>query len=224
MPLNNREPQFACHFCDRGFQVDGFTARPCATRYHVGCIRMGAPFTTRLTKEEGLFCPKDFANQQQFICEACTVCSVIKEELGWDPHHEVLLMLERARLVDTANKWAKGTLKAYQSKYNIITGFVSDFEVPVLPTTQLDHPPNGPSIRLMWTHERYSLYPADWRRKQGLKEETIKFGTIRGIRSAASHFWTLDLLQTQPDKFTFGFKDCPLIVEACSPTDQAAYT
>jgi hypothetical protein len=25
-------------------------------------------------------------------------------------------------------------------------------------------------------------------------EETIKFGTIRGIRSAASHFWTLDLL------------------------------
>jgi hypothetical protein len=140
-----------------------------------------------------------------------------------DPHHEVLLLLERARLVDTANKWAKGTLKAYQSKYNIITNFVSGFGVPVLPTTQLDHPPNGPSIRLMWAQERYSLYPADWCRKQGLKEETIKFGTICGILSAASHFWTLNLLQTQPDKFTFGFKDCPLIVEACSPTGQAAY-
>jgi hypothetical protein len=186
---------------------------------------MGAPFTTRLSKEEGLFCPKDFANQQQFICEACTVRSVIKTELGWGPHHTVLLMLERVHLVDTANRWAKGTLKTYQSKYNIITDFVAEFGVSVLPITKLGHPPNGPAIRLMWAQERYSLYPAEWRRKQGLLDETVKFGTIRGIRSAASHFWTLDLLQTLPDKFTFGFKDRPLIaVEACSPTDQVAYT
>jgi hypothetical protein len=44
------------------------------------------------------------------------------------------------------------------------------------------------------------------------------------MRSAASHFWTLDLLQNQADRFTFGFKDRPILVDECSPTDQAAYT
>jgi hypothetical protein len=91
--------------------------------YHVGCIRMGLPFWTRLSNEKGLFSPKDLANQQQFICEACTVRSVDRDELGPTPRDTNLLMLERARMVDTANKWATGTLKSYQSKYNVVTAF-----------------------------------------------------------------------------------------------------
>jgi hypothetical protein len=47
---------------------------------------------------------------------------------------------------------------------------------------------------------------------------------VRALRSAASHFWTLDLLQSHPDQLTFGFKDRPQLVKACSPTDQVAYT
>jgi hypothetical protein len=185
---------------------------------------MGPPLTTRLSNQQGMFCPKDLAGQMQFICEACTVRSVTGAELGFKPRDIVLVMLERARLIDTANNWSRNTLKAYQSKYNVILDFERDFEVQVLPQSIPRHPPNGPAIRLMWTQERYSMYPADWRRRQGLLEETIKFGTIRGMRSAASHFWTLDLLQSHADRFTFGFKDRPLIVETCSPTDQAAYT
>jgi hypothetical protein len=83
MPLTAAEPQFKCQFCDSGFRVDGFCARPCQTRYHIGCIRIGTPFTTRLAKSEGLFCPQDLASQQQFICEACTVRSVCLEEIGF---------------------------------------------------------------------------------------------------------------------------------------------
>jgi hypothetical protein len=185
---------------------------------------MGLPFTTRLANKKGLFCPKDLANQIQYICEACTVRSVLKGELGVTSQATVLLMLERARMVDTANKWSTGTLKAYQSKYNVLGDFERDLGVTVLPLTRPTHPPDGPAVRLMWAQERYSLYPAEWRKRHSLLEETIKFGTVRGLRSAASHFWTLDLLQNQSEKFTFGFKNRPLIVEACSPTDQAAFT
>jgi hypothetical protein len=133
-------------------------------------------------------------------------------------------MLERARLVDTSNNWSKNTLKTYKSKFNILRDFEHDLHVRVMPHFPPDHPPNGPAIRLMWAQERYSLYPADWWKRKVLGEEAIKFGTIRALRSAASHFWTLDLLQTHSDQLTLGFKDRPQLVQACSPTDQVAYT
>jgi hypothetical protein len=66
--------------------------------------------------------------------------------------------------------------------------------------------------------------PRKIRKRHSLLEECIKFGTVRGIRSAASHFWTLDLLHNQAERFTLGFKDRPILVDECSPTDQAAYT
>jgi hypothetical protein len=106
------------------------------------------------------------------------------------------MMLERARLVDTSNKWSTGTLKAYQSKYNVIGAFERNFELSVLPVSRPRHPLDGSAIRLMWAQERYSLFPAEWRKRHSLLEETIKFDTVRGMRSAASHFWTLDLLQS----------------------------
>jgi hypothetical protein len=119
-------------------------------------------------------------------------------------------MLERARsLVDTSNNWSKNTLKTYKSKFNILRDFERDLHVRVMPHLPPGHPPNGPAIRLMWAQERYSLYPADWSKRKVLGEEAIKFGTIRALHSAASHFWTLDLLQTHSDQLTFGFKDRP---------------
>jgi hypothetical protein len=110
---------------------------------------MGLPFRTRLAKEKGLYSPKDLANQQQFICEACTVRAVDLDELGHTPRDTVLLMLERARMIDTANKWAPGTLKSYQSKYNVVAAFERDLQVQVLPVTRPKYPPHGPAIRLM---------------------------------------------------------------------------
>jgi hypothetical protein len=44
-------------------------------------IRMGVPFTTRLSNDGGMHCPKDLTAQIHFICEACTVRSVLGAEL-----------------------------------------------------------------------------------------------------------------------------------------------
>jgi hypothetical protein len=76
----------------------------------------------------------------------------------------------------------------------------------------------------MWAQERYSLYPSEWHRRVSAKTDPVKFGSIRAIRLAASHFWIWDLLLAHPDRLTLGFKDHPVVVEGCSPTDEAAYT
>jgi hypothetical protein len=126
-------------------------------------------------------------------------------------------MLERARLVDTSNKWSRGKLRTYKSKFNVLRDFEKDLRIRVIPYTAPDYPPNGMAIRLMWAQERYSLYPSYWWKKQRTSETAIKFGTIRALRSAASHLWTLDLLQNKLEQLTFGFRDRPQLVEACSP-------
>ena len=122
-PLTTTDLTYSCLFCDTGFQVADFKARPCCTRYHVGCISVGLPFLTRLQARKGLFCPRDLARQRHFVCEACTVRAVLQEELGFFAWDFALLMLERVRLVDISNKWAASTLKNYQSKFNVFSEF-----------------------------------------------------------------------------------------------------
>jgi hypothetical protein len=169
-------------------------------------------------------CPQDVAAYAHYICEACVVRSTLERELTSRCADTVLLMLERARFVDLTNHWARGTLKTYQSKYTVIQEFSTDLAVPMLQPTVLARPPHGEAIKLMWAQERYSLFPSEWRRRDSLLAESIKFGSIRGVRSAASHFWLWDLLLTHPEKLTLGFKDRPTIVEGCSPTDEISYT
>jgi hypothetical protein len=76
----------------------------------------------------------------------------------------------------------------------------------------------------MWAQERYSLYLSEWRRRNSAFEATVKLGSIRATPPAASHFWIWDLLLTQPEKLTLGFKDWPTIVSGCSPTNEISYT
>jgi hypothetical protein len=133
-------------------------------------------------------------------------------------------MLERARLIDLTNHWATGTMKTYSSKYRILRAFEHDLDLSVLDVTPISAPPNGPAIKLMWAQERYALYPARWRRNQKEASETVKFGTIRALRSAASHHWVWDLLHTRPHRLTTGHKNKPIVVDGCSPTDELAFT
>jgi hypothetical protein len=199
-------------------------ARPCHTRYHPECIRIGLPFVPRLPKYDGLDCPKDLATLTHYICEACIVCSDLGRKLSRNPADLVLLMLERVFFIDLTNHWACGTLRTYQSKFNVLGDFETDLQVPIFLPTTLLRPPHSDAIKLMWAQERYSLYPAEWRRRNLDLEKAVTFGSIRAIRSAASHFWIWDLLLTQPEKLTLGFKDQPTVVSGCSPTDEIAYT
>jgi hypothetical protein len=114
-------------------------------------------------------------------------------------------------------------MKQYKSKFNVLKQFEKDL-CPVFDHFRPDYPPRGPAIRLMWAQIRYSLYPSDWRQRHGQRDKTISFGTNRAMRSAASHYWLWDLLHAPDDKLTLGFKNRPLLVQGCSPTDEAAYT
>jgi hypothetical protein len=172
----------------------------------------------------GMFCLPNLAALRHFVCEACTVRAVVNRELSKRPTDLVLLMLERARLVDTTNHWSTGTIKTYQSKYRILQEFERTFELSVLHPTRLLSPLHGAAICLMWAQERYSLYPAEWRKKHRLTDEVVKYGTVRALRLAAAHFWVWDLLHTRPNRLTLGFRDKPTVVSGCSPTDEVAYT
>jgi hypothetical protein len=62
-------PQHICLFARDGFTQDDRFFVPCGTTYHIGCIRVGEPFRTRLPAGRGLAYPK-VAISPSFICEA----------------------------------------------------------------------------------------------------------------------------------------------------------
>jgi hypothetical protein len=75
--LSTSKAVIQCMFSSLGFPFsDSVQARPCNTSYHPGCIRVGAPFTTRRDKGAGLVFP-NVRDWPHFICEACTVRSVV---------------------------------------------------------------------------------------------------------------------------------------------------
>jgi hypothetical protein len=223
-PLTPGEKQFRCHFCDSGFAIDEKSFHPCRVSYHPSCLRIGAPFTTRLENDKGLSCPPDAALYRSFICESCRVRTVCHRELHRTATDVALLMLEWATIVDVYNHWTHVTMKACKSNLNVMNDFEKDFKISVVPRPHIERPPTSESRPLMWSQEHYSLYPARWKRSPGLPEETIKWVTIRALQSAAAFQSTFNLLQSIPERLTFGFCDKPTIVPACSPTNELGYT
>jgi hypothetical protein len=65
----------------------------------------------------------------------------------------------------------------------------------------------------MWAQERYSLYPARWKRYSNSPSNTVVFGSIRGLRSSASQFYALDLLTSNPDRIMMDAKSRPVVVK-----------
>jgi hypothetical protein len=106
----------------------------------------------------------------------------------------------------------------------VIRDFGTDLDIHMLQPNALVIPPHSEAIKLMWAQERYSLFPSEWRQRNSPLAESVKFGSIRGVRSAASHFWIWDLLLTHPERLTFGYKDRPTLVKGCSPAKEISYT
>jgi hypothetical protein len=75
------QPQHRCHFATNSFVLDQVTFLPCGTTYHLGCIRVGEPFRSRLPAGRGLTYPR-LAIVSTFICESCTVRAQIKPTRG----------------------------------------------------------------------------------------------------------------------------------------------
>ena len=168
-----------CCFRTTGFPFrHGGRATPCGVSYHTHCIRAGPPFRTRFEDGRGLTFPH-IREWPLFICEGCTVRSVLDREL----HSRVdygLMALERLRILDIAHRWAPGTHRQYQQKLRFLREFQT--RIPGLDFLTVDRPirpPCGADIPLMWAAEVYSLRP-------GRFGDTSTFATIRGLRSALS--------------------------------------
>ena len=111
----------------------------------LSCV--GAPFTTRLKKDEGLILPGGIAVLNNFICEACTVRAVCERELGRTPEDQTLLMLLRMRIIDLACHWSTGTYKQYKIKFNVIRAFEQTHKLSMLlKPTERDCPPTSAAI------------------------------------------------------------------------------
>ena len=99
-----------CHFANSGFPFSQGAATPCGVRYHKKCVVAGAPFKTRLSGNNGLqlrsspFLP-------WFICKCCQVRALVDRELSQSTTDVILLMLERMRMIDTANHWRDNNTK-----------------------------------------------------------------------------------------------------------------
>jgi hypothetical protein len=137
--------------------MDGFKYAPSATRYHNGCCKVGAPFTTRLKKDEGMILPASVAEMKNSICEACTVRSVCHRELEDTKEDETLLRLERMRIIDLASYWSNGTYQQYKTKYKVIRKFELYYQLSIWTPRDMDQLPNDADIPLMWAQEKYAL-------------------------------------------------------------------
>lgn len=212
----------ACYFSTNGFAFDDSRrAVPCKTAYHVRCLRVGPPFTTRRQGSTGLQFPK-VKEWGTFICEACTVRAVSQHELT-GPNDWSLLCFERMRLLDMAHYWSQRTHDAYQGKLQVIRAFEADFDISVLRATPLLRPPNGREIPLMWCQEAYSLRHSPNKRNEDPELSTLAFSTIRQLRSAASQFLTWDMMVSCPNE-AFMDNHKRIIQQPCRPTDGLGYT
>jgi len=205
-----------CHFALRGFTTSsGTKLAPCGIRYHQQCIRVGSPFTTRLRHGGGLSFPR-VRHWGTFICELCTVRGILDRELHGSRDWK-LLAYERMRIIDIANAWSRKTHSSYQSKLSYIQQFEAYFQFKCLRSRPLRRPPNDASIPLMWIQECFSLRPG----RSGT--DTVAFGSIRPLRSAASHFLAWDaILHTNGASYMDTGRR--VYHGPCRATDNLAYT
>ena len=220
-PPSTREFTLTCAFADTGFPFQsGRLARPCQTSYHPRCIRAGPPFSTRRTASQGLVFPS-VSTWGTFICEWCTVRSVLDRELQFRTDH-ALLRLERMRLLDLAHSWSKGTHSSYQGKLRQVRNFEQAFRVHILPRTIMTRPPSPAVIPLMWCQESYSLRRSSGRRARDAAVG-VSYDAIRQLRSAVSQLHTWESLVADP---ATGFVDNQrrLLHLPCRPTDAVGFT
>lgn len=219
--LTRGEEQHRCVFATQGFEQDEQRFLACGSAYHLQCIQVGEPFRSRLPESRGLVYPR-LAVSPTFICEACTVRAHIGRELHPTSQDLSLLMLERMRLVDQANAWARGTHQSYQGKLRRIRRFERRYEVRCLEPTALLRPPRSASIPLMWCQQQYTLEQPHGRHSQS--GDRISYQSSRALRSAASFYYTWDLQIAHPDRAMRDDQRRGHLTPGVIPSDGLGYT
>ena len=191
---------------------------PCWGAYHSSCITVGAPFTTRRNNNAGLVFP-NVEFWPNFVCEVCTVRSVLGRELT-SPGDQQLLVLERIRMIDIACSWSSSTHTNYQSQLRHIRRFERKHGLTVLHTPKLLRPSSAAIIPMQWYMESHSLRLAT-HSSRDMRPAPIAFGSVRSLRSATAQFYQAHASIAFPDS-SFLNKEGRLIYQKCRPTDAVA--
>ena len=187
-----------CTFHSQPFSLpQSGSYRACGTAYHVECLRVGLPFTTRLRQQQGLAFPS-VDEWPNFVCEACTVRAVLQRELQDSGPDLALLMLERMRLIDMANHWSLGTHREYQPLLRQLRRFGTMFGVPLLDAAPLKAPPATEDIALMWAHEYSSVQPKQVPAHRPGSDAPKNYKVLKNLRSAASYYHAWDAMISDP--------------------------
>jgi hypothetical protein len=126
-------------------------------------------------------------------------------------------MFERMRMIDAMNWWQKRTLQQYGPHLRYLRQFDQYYGVRSLAPTPLARPPRTPAIPIMWSLLNYSL-------RYNRDGDRIKHQTVRGIKSAASLYYTLDMQMAYPRQVLRDSQHRGIVVERVSPTDEAGTT
>ena len=192
LPLETNSRHHKCIFHHRGFTITNISYQPCNVFYHPHCIKVGAPFQTRHFGKgtRGLQFPP-CATILPFICELCTVRSHLQREIDpYVPTDDLLLRLERMRMVDVAHAWAPRTLENACRTLRRIEKFFLKCQLPSIhhqmQLPSLEHPLIDMAIPMFWSMENYTSYPST---KDG---SVPSWNTGRSQRSALSLYssWT----------------------------------
>jgi hypothetical protein len=204
-----------CHFAITGFMIDHRFFPPCQVRYHMGCIRAGVPFVSRHLGDFGLSFPR-WKYLPIFVCELCTVRAHTFRRSNTPAQLTSVMMLERMRIIDTVHSWTESTLQVYTSKIERVVQFQKLFNLPILCTATLVHPPVTVGIPLMWSQLQYSIQP-------GVHKGSLKYSTVRGLRSAVSAIQAWELVVTSPDTVLLDTQKTPWANASGRATDTLAY-
>ena len=166
-------------------------------------MSVGAPFTTRLLRgnEGGLQYPTDLTGAYTFICELCTVRSVLGRELRGCTADRVLLILERMRMIDTASSLAPTSRYHNGLALRRVLDFRDTYGIPSGWHAPLARPPTSEATSVLWAMEHYVLQQSG---KVGTK--TIAFNTARALRTGAAAWSRWETALADPSLAQF---DCP---------------
>ena len=206
-----------------GFAYRGRSFRPCLTRYHLGCIRVGEPFQTRLRKGQGLSYPS-LKHLPPLVCEACTVRVQIGRELVHSPADRSLMALERIRMIDVAHHLAPSTWNTYGTAFNRFNKFEARYPgVSIRRPPPMDHPDDSPAIAAEWCQQEHTLQtPKGNHANSG---DRVSYDTSRQSRSALSAWYKMAFAIAYPQRATTIDRGNKVaLVDQCIPSSELSYT
>jgi hypothetical protein len=139
------------HFCllrKNGYELDGASFSPRGNQYDPECIQIGKTFKTILVRATLGVQYLPAMTCFPFICESCTVRTVLRRELTWMAGDIQLLMLERMRLVDMAQASDWLTLQGAARYLGWLSNFGQKYGIDLFTAAPITQPPRSAVIPL----------------------------------------------------------------------------